>query len=311
MPLTVNFNGNGSTDPDGDTLSYAWDLDGDGDFDDSTAVQPSFTYTQTGSYEARLRVRDPSGLTGTDAVTITVGAPPSPTIATPTAGTTWAVRDVIDFSGSATRSGGGNVPASGLSWTLIMHHCSALVPTNCHEHQIQTYPGVASERFTAPDHEYPSYLSLELTATDGGLSSTVSRRLDPKTVNLSFETNPAGLQLSVGSEEQTAPFTRTVIQGSSTSLIAPPEQTLNGRTLQLHVVVGRRCGGAQGHGRNDARHLSRELHRGHVRARREPRGRVGLRRDDGHLGHRRVGPRQHRDDQRRHAHGVGPPSGRR
>ena len=232
VPLTVNFNGSGSTDPDDDTLSYAWDLDSDGDFDDSTAVQPSFTYTQTGTYEARLRVRDPSGLTGTDSVTITVGAPPTPTIETPTAGTTWSVGDVFDFAGSATRSGGGSVPPSGLSWALIMHHCSALVPTNCHEHEIQTFSG-ASGRFTAPDHEYPSYLSLELTATDGGLSSTVSRRLDPKTVNLTFETNPAGLQLSVGSEEQTAPFTRTVIQGSSVSLIAPPGQTVGGSTYNF------------------------------------------------------------------------------
>ena len=35
----------------------------------------------------------------------------------------------------------------------------------------------------APDHEYPSYLELELTATDGfGLTRTITRRLDPKTV---------------------------------------------------------------------------------------------------------------------------------
>ena len=37
--------------------------------------------------------------------------------------------------------------------------------------------------FGAPDHEYPSYLELQLTATDaGGLSTTVIRRLDPQTV---------------------------------------------------------------------------------------------------------------------------------
>ncbi len=70
-PLTVNFDGSGSTDPDNDTLSYAWDLDGDGAFDDSTAARPSFTYTQTGTYQARLRARDPSGLEDIDSVTIT------------------------------------------------------------------------------------------------------------------------------------------------------------------------------------------------------------------------------------------------
>ena len=60
-PLTVNFNGSGSSDPNGDTLTYAWDLDGDGAFDDSTASQPTYTYTQPGSYTAALRVTDPGG----------------------------------------------------------------------------------------------------------------------------------------------------------------------------------------------------------------------------------------------------------
>ena len=37
---------------------YAWDLDGDGAFDDATRRTPTFTYTQPGSYTARLRVTD-------------------------------------------------------------------------------------------------------------------------------------------------------------------------------------------------------------------------------------------------------------
>jgi hypothetical protein len=37
--------------------------------------------------------------------------------------------------------------------------------------------------FNAPDHEYPSYLELRLTATDAGaLTDTKSVRLDPRTV---------------------------------------------------------------------------------------------------------------------------------
>jgi glucose/arabinose dehydrogenase len=80
-PLTVNFNGSASSDPNGDVLTYAWDLDGDGAFDDSTAIQPTYTYTQQGSYTATLRVTDPGGLSDTDAVVISVGTPrrrPSP-----------------------------------------------------------------------------------------------------------------------------------------------------------------------------------------------------------------------------------------
>ena len=228
-PLQVSFNGSTSSDPDGDTLSYAWDLDGDGAFDDSTAVSPTFTYTQAGTHTARLRVSDPGGQSGTDSVTISAGTPPTPTIATPAAGTTWRVGDVISFSGSATRQGGGSVPDSGLSWSIVMNHCSAIVPSSCHEHVVQTLTG-ASGQFTAPNHDYPSYLELKLTATDGTLSSTVTRRLDPKTVDLTFSSGPSGLKLNVASEEQAAPFTRTVIQNSSVLLIAPTPQPLAGKS---------------------------------------------------------------------------------
>ena len=57
---------------------------------------------------------------------------------------------------------------------------------------------MASDSFSAPDHEYPSYLELELTATDsGGLTDTRTIRLDPKTVVLSMASNPSGLTLSL------------------------------------------------------------------------------------------------------------------
>jgi glucose/arabinose dehydrogenase/PKD repeat protein len=232
VPLEVDFDGTDSSDPEGAALTFAWDLDGDGAFDDSTSAQPTFTYTASGTYTVRLRVTDPSGLTDTDQLTITAGSPPTPTIETPAAGTTWKTGDVISFTGSATRAQGGSVPASGLTWALVLQHCSALVPSSCHDHTVQSFNG-ASGSFTAPSHDYPAYLELKLTATDGGLSSTVTRRLDPKTVALTFETQPAGLELNVGTESESTPFTRTAIQGSNVSLIAPSPQPQAGKTYEF------------------------------------------------------------------------------
>ena len=75
-PLSVAFDGSGSSDPDlGDVLTYAWDLDGDGAFDDSTAQKPARTYTNAGTYNVQLRVKDSKGATGTTSITITVTAP--------------------------------------------------------------------------------------------------------------------------------------------------------------------------------------------------------------------------------------------
>jgi glucose/arabinose dehydrogenase/PKD repeat protein len=222
-PLTVNFDGSGSSDPDDLTLSYAWDLDGDGAFDDSTATQPTYTYTTSGSYTAKLRVTDSQGASATASVTITVGnSPPTATINSPAAGTTWKVGDVISFSGSATDAQDGSLPPSALSWELIMNHC----PSNCHTHQVQSFTGVASGSFVAPDHEYPSYLELKLTATDsGGLTDTETLRLDPRTVTLTFQTVPGGLRLAVNGGEATATFTRTAIVGSTNTISAVTPQT--------------------------------------------------------------------------------------
>jgi glucose/arabinose dehydrogenase len=228
-PLTVTFDGSGSSDPDPeDPITYAWDLDGDGSFDDSTKAQDTYTYTETGSYTAMLKVTDSHGASDTDSVTISVGnTAPTAVIETPAAGTTWKVGDKINFSGSATDAQDGALPASALKWQLILQHC----PSNCHSHLIQSFDGVASGSFIAPDHEYPSYLQLKLTATDsGGLEDTKTVRLDPKTVNLTFQTNPGGLTLAVNGTSSKASFTRTVIVGSSNSVSATTPQTKGGKT---------------------------------------------------------------------------------
>jgi glucose/arabinose dehydrogenase/PKD repeat protein len=241
-PLTVAFDGSASNDPDGDALTYAWDLDGDGAFDDGAAATASFTYTQPGTYTATLRVTDPSGATGTSPVTISAGnTPPGAVIDTPTPSTSWKVGDVITFSGHATDPQQGTLPASALTWSLVLQHC----PSTCHEHPLQTYSGVSSGSFVAPDHEYPSHLELRLTATDsGGLSGTASVELDPQTVPLTFESIPAGLTLAVGSTDQPTPFPRTVIVGSSLSISAPSPQVSGGTTYEF---VSWSDGGAQTH----------------------------------------------------------------
>ena len=241
-PLTVAFDGTASNDPDGDALTYAWDLDGDGAFDDAAAATASFTYTQPGTYTATLRVTDPSGATGTSSVTISAGnTPPTAVIDTPTAGTTWKVGDVINFSGHATDAQSGTLGASALTWSLVLQHC----PSTCHEHPLQTFSGTASGSFVAPDHEYPSHLELRLTATDpGGLSNTTTRQLDPQTVDLTFASNPAGLTLAVGSTSQPTPFTRTAILGSTLSVSAPSPQAIGGTVYEF---VGWSDGGAQTH----------------------------------------------------------------
>lgn len=167
--------------------------------------------------------------------------PPAPLIDSPASTLRWKVGDVIAFSGHATDPEQGALPASALSWTLLMQHC----PSTCHTHTIQTWTGVASGSFAAPDHEYPSYLELRLTATDvSNLSATTTLRLDPQTVALSFASSPSGLQLVVNGIASTSPSTRTVIVGSSNSVSATSPQLLGGTTYEFSAWSD---GGAQTH----------------------------------------------------------------
>ena len=243
-PLTVDFDGTGSSDPDpGDTLTYAWDLDGDGQFDDSTSSTPKHTYTQPGNVTVAVQVSDGQA-TDTDSITISPGnTPPSATITSPSATTTWKVGDLIQFEGSALDQQEGSLPAPALSWSLIIHHC--FNETNCHTHGLQTFPGVASGSFVAPDHEYPARLELRLTATDSeGLSATQSMILEPKTVSLAFGSSPKGLRLAVGSTGHPTPFARTVIMGSTNSVSAPSYQVHGGARYRFSSWSD---GGARAH----------------------------------------------------------------
>ncbi|MGX7827925.1 PQQ-dependent sugar dehydrogenase [Actinokineospora sp. 24-640] len=249
-PLAVQFGGGGSTDPDaGDTLTYAWDLDDDGAYDDSTAVAPTRTYATAGVVEVGLRVTDPDGATGTDTVTVTVGAPvgldPVAVIDTPTAALRWHVGQNVSFSGQATDPQDGPLAASNLSWQLSIQHCS--VQGSCHQHVVQTWAGTASGSFTTPDHEYPSHLELTLTAQDStGRTGSTTVELLPQTVALSFTANPSGAKLAVGGVQSTTPFTRTVIVGSSNSISAPSPQNL-GLLAMKHRFANWSDGGAQTH----------------------------------------------------------------
>ena len=231
-PLTVNFDGAGSTDPEGKPLSYIWDLNGDGTFGDASGATASYTYTTAGVYHPSLRVTDDQGATDTASVTITAGnTAPTAVIDTPSSSLTWRVGDRINFSGHATDVQDVSLSPSALSWSLILHHC--FTPIDCHTHLIQTVNGVASGSFTAPDHAYPCWLELQLTATDsGGLTSTTSVRLDPKTVVLTFRTNPGGLVLNLDLNDtaQPTPVSATVIVNSANSVSAPLQQSFNKST---------------------------------------------------------------------------------
>lgn len=243
VPLTVSFDARASYDPDfGDTITFDWDLDGDGTFGDSSSPTPTFTFTEAGRYAVRVRVTDDHGAFDVASVTIDAGnSPPVASITAPLPTTTWRVGDTIAFAGTAVDEEDGALPPGALTWHVVLHHCG----TTCHTHPVQTFSGTASSSFVAPDHAYPSWLELVLTATDsGGLQHVQRRRIDPQTVTLTFLSQPSGMQIAVGETTGTTPFTRDAIVGSTVTVGALSPQTVAGVT---HDFVSWSDGGAAGH----------------------------------------------------------------
>ena len=232
LPLTVNFDGSGSHDPDtSDTLTFLWTF-GDGSGLQTTSQSTvQHTYTKVGTFTATLRVRDNHGATSLAAsVLIAPGnTPPVPAILTPAPGDTFAVGDEVRLRGSASDSEDGALPASSLSWTVLLHH------NNDHTHPYLGPVAGNDVRLLAPAPEdlpaaAGSFLEIRLTATDSrGLSATAVQFFQPKKAPVAFATNPPGLKLEVNDLTLTAPAAGTSWERYQIQLQAPSPQLLGGQ----------------------------------------------------------------------------------
>jgi glucose/arabinose dehydrogenase len=243
-PLTVRLDGGGSSDPDpGDPLSFAWDLDGDGQFDDSTDRAPSWTYTGEGRRAAAVEVTD--GFGGKDTATATIGVgdtAPVPVIRQPAEPASFAAGRKVTFQGAASEPHGGDLPPSALSWKVGLAHCAGGA---CHSHgPLHTARGAAGGSFTMPDHEPDAHIELELTATSGGESTTVTRRIGYTGADLTLASRPGGIPLTLGGRTNAAPFASAQHAGGTVSVGAPETAVVAGRTYRF---VAWSDGGARTH----------------------------------------------------------------
>ncbi|MCC7372776.1 MAG: PQQ-dependent sugar dehydrogenase [Chloroflexi bacterium] len=170
-------------------------------------------------------------------------APPAPTITSPTVSQQFKVGDVIQLSGSATDVQDGTIPTSGLRWDVILKHCPGFGAA-CHDHPFVTLNG-ATAQFTVPDHGDGSFFEVRLTATDnGGLTTTVTRQLNPQTVQVTINTLPPGAAVLYDSATHTAPFSTTTVAGSTHTIgvtAGSGEQFVSwghGGAQQQNVTVG-------------------------------------------------------------------------
>jgi glucose/arabinose dehydrogenase/PKD repeat protein len=167
-PLTVMFSSAGSFDPNGLPLSFFWDF---GDGANSMLPDPTHMYVQptVASFDAKLTVTNTNNESSSDTVKVTIGSlPPVPTITLPFDGAIVHTGDTVVYQGSATDPDDGNLPASALSWTILLHH-------DTHVHSYLTNTGTGGS-FVVGDYGLGTFgFEFILTATDSsGLTTSVS-----------------------------------------------------------------------------------------------------------------------------------------
>jgi cytochrome c len=143
-PLEVEFSSDGTSDPDGDRLTYQWDFDADGTFD-STEPNPTYTYEETGVYNATLKVTDRTGRSASAEVEIIVGNQrPVVEFVRPTADTPFHFGDTVQFEVKVTDDQ--PVDCSRVQVSYILGH-------DTHGHPITSTTGCTGQITTsAPGH---------------------------------------------------------------------------------------------------------------------------------------------------------------
>lgn len=208
----------------------------------SLRFRPTVASGSSATFSAKAAGNDPAvtaSLTG-------AGLPstgPAAVITSPTSNSAWSVGDTINFAGAATRLDGTVLASSALTWSIILHHCSQ--PTVCHLHPINDVTGVTSGSFVAPDHDFPSYLEIRLTAVDGTKTTSDSVELLPRETPLTLKTSPPGLRVVAATGADAAsPLTVNTITNSQVTIGTPAAQTIGGVN---YVFRGWSDGGAASH----------------------------------------------------------------
>ena len=175
-------------------------------------------------------------------LTVTSNRAPAGTITQPAVGTLYNGGSVISFAGTATDPENGTLPASAFTWRVDFHH-------DTHSHPfVPSTSGVMSGSFTAArtgHTETNVWYRIFLTVRDSaGATHTTFRDVQPRKVNLTIATNPAGLQLRLDAQPVSTPRTFGSVVGVVRGLGAPATQVAGGRTYEF---VSWSDGGAASH----------------------------------------------------------------
>lgn len=210
-------------------LEYQWQRNGQNIPGANSAgyTLPSVSAADNGA-QFRAIVSNEFGEATSNAATLTViqNQPPVATINRPAAGTLYKAGNKIRYAGTATDAEDGKLPASAFTWWVDFHH-------DTHSHPfIPPISGKKKGTFTIPktgETDANVWYRIYLTVRDSkGAEHTTFRDIFPRTVMLTLNSVPAGLEVTLNGQPHTTPYTFESVVGIKHTISTTTPQTLDG-----------------------------------------------------------------------------------
>jgi len=208
------------------------------------ATSATFTISQctlanSGNYRVIVTNASGSATSNVAALTVVDNALPTAEILTPMMNQTYIAGQTISFSGRGTDPEDGNLPPASMTWHIDFQH-------DTHHHDEPPRVGISSGTFTIPQVGETSanvWYRIHLEVTDSeGFTSEDSVEIFPLKSTLSFNTNPAGLQILLDGQPFNTPGSVLSVEGIIRTIGTPSVQNLGN---EAYVFESWTHGGAQ------------------------------------------------------------------
>ena len=160
-------------------------------------------------------------------LTVTSNTPPSVSITAPAVGATYTGGSTLNFSGTASDTEDGTLPASAFTWRIELHHDQHTHPA------MQDTTGIKSGSWLVPNTghtETTVFYRVQLTVTDSaGLTATTFVDVMPVIRQITLNTVPAGLAVTLDGQPFTAPLTADSVVGVLRDIGASSPQSSGGK----------------------------------------------------------------------------------
>jgi glucose/arabinose dehydrogenase len=200
-PLQVSFASAGTIDPDNGPapLAHQWSM---GDGTTLTGPSVSHTFSQQGVYDVVLTVTDGASSVSAAPLRVRVGNAPNVIVSSPANALEYVAGQSVPLLASATDAEDGALPASAFRWDVTLVHLD-------HSHPYAVFSATNSANFVVPNSGHTpenTHYEVRLTVTDStGLSTLVTRQIDPRLRPLTLATSPVDIPMFVDGEPTPTP----------------------------------------------------------------------------------------------------------